>query len=172
MQTILYLIGVIVCRTFGFQAVYNESQCQPWSFLTTTTNISQIECKCYTKDNSLRDAVLCTDQGSMLQFGYCMTYEEGNGTFLVECPYFEYWVLNVSNLEYIRLPEHLSELNRSICDPLNREGRVCSQCKKGYALAINSVNYDCIKCSDKWYNIIFYILMEFVPATLFFCMIL
>ena len=85
----------------------------------------------------------------MIQFGYCMTYEEGNGTFLVECPYFEYWVLNVSNSEYIRLPEHQSELNRSICDPLNREGRVCSQCKKGYALTINSVNYDCIKCSDK-----------------------
>lgn len=91
--------------------MYNESQCQPWSFLTMINNNS--ECKCYNmNDNSLSDAVLCTDEGTLLQFGYCMTYEEGNGTFLVECPYFDYHAFNVSNLEYIQLPEHLSELNR------------------------------------------------------------
>ena len=114
------------------------------------------------KDNSLRNAVLGTDQGSMLQFGYCMTYEEGNRVSL-------FWilVLNVSNLQYIQLPKHLSELNRSIIDviphdPLSNEGRVCSQCKEEYALAINPVDYDCVKCSEKWCNIILYISMEFV----------
>ena len=173
MQTIFYLIGVIVFRSFGFPVAYSdhESQCQPWSFLSTTTNTTQ--CKCYTmaKDDSLRDAVLCSDQGTLLQFGYCMTYEEGNGTFLVECPYVKYHTFNISNLEYIQLPLHLSELSRSMCDPLNREGRVCSHCKEGYALAINSFDYVCIKCSEKWYNIVFYILMEVGPVTLFFFVI-
>jgi hypothetical protein len=148
----------------------NKSQCQPWSFPTTTTNTTQ--CKCHTKDDSLGDAVLCTDQGTLLQFGYCMTYEEGIGTFLVECPYLDYHIFNVSNLDYIQLPQFLSELSGSMCDPLNREGRVCSHCKEGYALAINSFDYDCIKCSEKWYNIIFYILMESIPLTLFFVTIL
>ena len=170
MQTILFLIGVIVCRSFGFQLAYNESQCRPWSFITTTNNTSG--CKCYTNDNSLGDAVLCTDEGTLLQFGYCMTYKEGNGTFLVECPYFDYNAFNVSNSEYIQLPEHLSELNGSMCDPLNRRGRICSQCKERYAPAINSFTYACVKCSDKWYNIILYLLVEFIPVTLFFFAIL
>ena len=173
MQTILYLFGVIVnvSITFGFPAAYNESQCQPWSFLTAAVNTTQ--CKCYAKDKGLRDAVLCTDQGTLLQFGYCMTYEESNGTFLVECPYVNYYhTFNVSNLEYIQLPQHLSELSKSMCDPLNREGRGCNECKGGHALAINSFDYNCIKCSEKWYNIIFYILMESVPVTLFFFIIL
>ena len=90
-----------------------------------------------------------------IRFGYCMTYEEGNGTFLVEYLYFDYHTFNVSNLGYIQLPEYLSELSRSMCDPLNREGRVCSQCKEGYALAVNSYDYDCVKYSDKWQGVIF-----------------
>lgn len=122
-QGIFYLIGVIISSGHGFQsatfAAYSESQCQPWSFVTMTNTSG---CHCYTKESPLREAVLCTDEGTLLQFGYCMTNEEGNGTFLVECPYFDYKAFNVSNLEYIQLPEHLSELNGSMCDPLNREG--------------------------------------------------
>ena len=146
----------------------NESQCQPWSFLGTTN-----KCQCYdNKDKRLIGAVSCTDHGSLLQFGYCMTYEEHNGTFLAQCPYFDFRVYNVSKSEYIQLPDHLSQLNNSMCDPLNRKGRVCSECKEGYALAINSYSYKCVKCSDRWYEALSYILMEFVPITVFYFVIL
>ena len=116
--------------------------------------------RCYSLHRSRNSATVC--------IGYCMTYEEGNGTFLVECPYFDYHTFNVNNLGYIQLPEYLSELSRSMCDHLNRESRVCSQRKEGYALAVNSYDYDCVKCSDKWQGVIFYVLIKFVPVTIFY----
>ena len=160
------LIGCMFPETIA--GVLEDLQCQPWSFLNNNSG-----CQCYkNSDRRLTGAVYCTDYGTQLQFGYCMTYEEDNGTFLAQCPYFAFLVFNITKSEYIQLPDHISQLNNSMCDPLNRKGRVCSECKEGYAIAINSYNYKCVECSEEWYGILYYLLMQFIPITVFYIVIL
>ena len=47
--------------------------CPPWFFYNSTIQ----ECQCFQQDNSL-NSVMCTDNGTLLAFGYCMTYDEEN----------------------------------------------------------------------------------------------
>ena len=164
-----FILGIIGCVFPETSAsTLEDLQCQPWSFLDNSSN-----CQCYeNSDRRLTGAVYCTDHGTLLQFGYCMTYEEDNGTFLAQCPYFAFLVYNVTKSEYIQLPDHTSQLNSSMCDPLNRKGRVCSECKEGYAIAINSYNYKCVECSEEWYGILYYLLMQFIPITVLYIVIL
>ena len=123
------------------------------AFLDNSSN-----CECYeNSDRRLSGAVYCTDHGTLLQFGYCMTYEEDSGTFLAQCPYFSFRAFNVTESEYIQLPDHTSQLNNSMCDPLKRKGRVCSDCKEGYAIAINSYNYKCVECSEELHGVLYYL---------------
>lgn len=160
------LIGSVFRETIV--GTMEDLQCQPWSFVNNNSN-----CQCYeTSDKRLTGAVYCTDHGTLLQFGYCMTHEEDNRTFLAQCPYFAFLVFNVTKSEYIQLPDHISQLNSSMCDPLNRKGRVCSKCKEGYAIAINSYNYKCVECSEEWYGILYYLLVQFVPITVLYIVIL
>ena len=49
---------------------------------------------------------------------------------------------------------------------------MCSECKEGYAIAINSFNYKCIECSEEWYGILYYIPMQFIPITVFYIILL
>ena len=66
-------------------------------------------------------------QGSLLELGHCMTYDEDIDTLTLEkCPYFDIGRHNVMTVLYnivtslnIKIPENLSELNDFMCGPLN-----------------------------------------------------
>ena len=65
-------------------------------------------------------------------------------------------------------------LNELICSPVNRNGTLCGMCSDGYSVAINSIFFDCINCLD-WlsqHGWLSYILTEYVPSTLLFCVVL
>jgi len=78
----------------------------------------------------------------------------------------------------ISLPteSNITSLNELFCSPVNRNGTLCGRCSDGYAVAINSVYFECINCSDSgWlsqHGWIIYVLTEYVPSTLLFCLIL
>ena len=61
-----------------------------------------------------------------------------------------------------------------MCEPLNRKGRLCSECKDGYGLAVMSTGFQipCSKCTGGWYKIPLYLFLEFVPITVFYLIIL
>ena len=50
-----------------------------------------------------------------------------------------------------------------MCEPLNRKGRVCSECKDGYGLSVMSVGYriQCSNCTSAWYGVPLYLILEF-----------
>ena len=150
----------------------SESQCPPWSYLDNNIDNTSIQCKCCDVDKHLIGVVSCTDQHSLLQLGYCMTYEEGKGIFFTTCLYSDYRVYNISQSEYIQLPNHNFLLNSSMCEPLHRMGRVCGECKVGYALAVNSYNYKCVKCTDKWYGAFLYLSIELISVTVLYFILL
>ena len=76
---------------------------------------------------------------------------------------------------YITLPENVSEINDyNMCKPLNRKGRVCSECMDGYGPAVMSVGFDiqCANCTGTWYGVPLFLFLELFPITVFYFIIL
>ena len=58
--------------------------------------------------------------------------------------------------------------------PLNRKGYLCGECKSGYGPGpfIISCTNVCHFCQDTWHEIILYLVLEFIPITIFYLLIL
>lgn len=168
---LLLLLGVIRCKGNGTTTeetqLKDSDQCPPWFFYNATKNL----CECYSSP-SIENIVKCTENGALLQYGYCMTYDEG-GYYVGLCEYFNLEKYNKSILNgYISLPNNVSELNDYMCGPLNRKGAMCSQCTDGYGLSVTSVGHTCSDCANAWYGVPLYLFLEFVPITIFYFIIL
>ena len=116
-----------------------------------------------------------------LRVGYCMTYDNNTGIVAFSpCPYSQTnalssrWERFLDNVWYIQIPDNVSELNNYMCGPLNRKGRVCSECDDGYGPGVTSTgfNIQCSNCTDVWYAIPLYLVLEFVPVTVLYLVIL
>ena len=143
---------------------YSEQlQCSPGFIYNATLD----SCECYPNAN-----VQCIENEAFLKFGSCMTYEEGEGTFLGLCISFRAHGRNVTDRIFIDLPDNLTELNDYICRPLNRKGLVCSECVDDFSPAITSFGYQCSNCTGAWYGIPLFLFLEFVPITIFYLIII
>ena len=54
------------------------------------------------------DDLNCTDDSILLSIGHCITYIEGNSTFVTKCPYFELMEHNMTEPGYIKLPDNMT----------------------------------------------------------------
>ena len=96
-----------------------------------------------------------------------MTLGENDHTISVDfCPYFELLGHNITEPGFIILPSNLSELNDYKYRPMNRKGRVCSECTEGYGLSVTSFHIKCLDYLNAWYGILLYLLLELVPLTM------
>ena len=59
-----------------------------------------------------------------------------------------------------------------MCGPLNRKGLVCSECSDGFGPSVTSFGYKCANCTDAWYGVPLFLVVEFVPITVFYLIIL
>ena len=71
-----------------------------------------------------------------------------------------------------KLPDNISELNDYMCGPMNRKGLLCKDCIDGFAVSATSVGYKCSNCSDTWYGVPLYLVLELAPITAFYLFIL
>jgi len=125
------------------------------------------------------DIVICDEklQESYLDLGNCMTYnsssdEQGsNAISFGGCPYVYGNIVNIVNRRYIALPHNISDLNNVFCVPLNRDGLLCRDCNDGFGPSVVSIGYTCANCTGN-YGWILYILLEIVPATVFYFAVL
>ena len=153
-----------------------DDQCHPWSFYNDTLG----DCQCYKTpaisnidDTTRLDFIAqCSKQKVLLNVKYCMTNEEA-GTFLGNCQIYSHNA-NVTLVAgiYFQLPNNISELNDYMCAPMNRKGRICSECIDGFALSVTSIGHQCSNCTDAWYRVPLYLILEFVPITLFYLAVL
>ena len=101
-----------------------------------------------------------------------MTVDNAGTTYVGSClnnyPAINYE--NTTEAVYIVLPHNVSELNHYMCGGMHREGRVCGECEPGYGPAVHQAGFLCAKC--EWYGVPVYLLLEFVPVTLFYIIIL
>ena len=145
-----------------------DKSCPPWSLYDTTNN----QCMCY--DSPTAGLVYCTDEGNFLFYGFCMTYDEENDIVsLSYCIYYEVDASHhIAKHGYIRLPNNISELSEYVCGPMNRKGRVCSECIDGYGPSVTFLRYRCVECKSIWYGISLYLIIEVVPVTIFYIVVL
>ena len=148
----------------------NSSQnCPPWSYFD---DVKQ------TCNHDIYSAMSIFDGDTYIRTGYCVTYNNGSGIVsFTPCPYFlsdRFRGIEKYHVWYIQLPDNISMLNDFMCGPLNRQGRVCGECKDGFGLAVMSSGskLQCSNCTDTNTNVALYLFLEFVPLTLFYIFIL
>ena len=121
--------------------------------------------------------VICDDNGPALPPGVCATFN-GEQQILSTSTcnaYFQSSKYNITTSGYVPVPISLTDLNESMCAPLNRKGLVCSECMEGFGISVTSFGYRCINCtdhSDHWCAIPLFFFLKFVPVTLFYVFIL
>ena len=118
--------------------------------------------------------ITCSENGPLLQFGFCATYNEDTRLVTVsKCPYHQVGQI-VTTIGNIQLPKKLAELNDSMCGPMNRKGIVCSECVDDFGPSVTSIGYTCANCTDAWYRVplLKFVFLQFVPITVFYLIIL
>ena len=105
-----------------------------------------------------------------LVVGNCMTYTDSE-VLTGLCPYAVHNGSLLDNL-YTTLPERVSELDDFMCGGLNRTGLLCSKCVDRLSLAAMSYQRECVECSNEKAGIVLFLFLVFVPATLFFLLIM
>ena len=140
---------------------YRRSECPPW-FRTDERGACQ--------RGPLLDGIIHQDmstlQTSIMECN-CMTEE--NGTFSVGACIYK-CTKHISH-GYYPLPCRVSELQNFTCDDLNRRGHLCGECMDGYAIPVYSYDLHCVKCEDYQYNWLKYLLVAFLPLTLFYVVV-
>ena len=118
--------------------------------------------------------IKCSGKNVQLRFGYCITVdnEEESRLFGTKCPYFQIKGHKVGESGYIELPDNISELNDYMCRPMNRKGFLCEDCIDGFAVSFTSMGHKCSNCTDTWYGVPLYLLVELAPITVFYLIIL
>ena len=164
---VLLLLLVSLPIVFSTSMVSSDEECPPWYFYNTTTN----HCQCYHGDRLEMD-ILCNEDSILLEVGNCMTYERNIGTFFARCYYFQLPNGNITADGYFQIPNNVSELNDYMCGHMNRKGVVCSECIDGFGPTVTSFGYKCTNCSKAWSGVALYILVEFVPITIFYVLVL
>ena len=136
--------------------------CPPW-FIQIAGDNTTVECSCGPQTHG----VICDPKtcNTSLQIQYCMSYNPVTRTQVVGFCLFESMLERI-----IDLPPNVSKLNDFMCGHFNREGQLCGTCKKGYGPALFT-NYECAECSTKSYGWALYLLLEFLPITVFYLVI-
>ena len=160
-------LGTVFVFLFSLpeQTTAQRDLCPPW-FIPDNASISG--CSCHTYEAK----VTCRQDFSLLQFGYCMTYNNTTGVSVYgACPYIGHYNITAVSYFQIQLPSNVSLLNDFMCGPLNREGELCGKCKNGYGNALYSYTLECSKCWGYGYGWVLYYFLELFPITVMYFLV-
>ena len=161
-----YLLVLLIILIVTVQSAIQQNVCPPWFI---PDNSSSTGCSC---QNLYAKEVKCGVDFSLLQFGFCMTYNStAENTEYGPCPYVAHY--NATSLDnmFLKLPDNVSLLNDFMCGPLNREGTLCRKCKDGYGTAIYSYTLECRKCWGHGYGWVLYYFLELFPVTVLYFLV-
>ena len=148
-------------------AVEETSWCPTWHFCSSSGQ--------WTCGVSLDQQVKCENNGTISVLDcYCVTFDKNKSrSELGHC------IFNCDNTEpdntdtvYHRIPSSVSDQNNTVCGKFNREGTLCGSCIPGYYPLAYSYNLTCVRCEDDGYNWLRYIVMAFLPLTVFYFIVL
>ena len=152
--------------------MFDQNQTCPQVWFIPTNDSQQCDC-----GSDLSGRVYCNSTLRALGIldCYCMTYDESMenvvvGACIYNCENRATKITHDSLYHYV--PNNSSELNRVMCGPFNRAGQLCGQCQEGYGIPLYSYDLKCIKCSGTHYHWLMYIVVAYVPLTLFLLLVL
>ena len=147
------------------QADKNNNSCPPWKYRDSNST-----CVC---GNSLGDIVLCEDDRSTVKIltCHCMTYsDQSDNVILVgNCPY----LCTDSFYSIIQSQEDVRDMCNNDIQQY-REGQMCGKCIANFSPSPYSMAYafECAECSNYKNNWLKYILIAYLPLTIFFLIVI
>ena len=73
---------------------------------------------------------------------------------------------------YSKVYPNISEQDRQTCGYLNRQGRLCGECKEHHYVSAYSYDMKCYNCtSGLWSSVVQYVCIAYLPLTVFLCMV-
>ena len=148
--------------------------CPPWFLYDSNITIlsaPQQYSHCVCGEPLLFQIECNEDYTSSLLSGNCAFWNNRTGRTVVgQCPYvFENHLLAGHSM---KLPRDVLTLNSWLCSHLNRETgtTACGRCTNGTGPSVSSLGSQCTHCSPV--NILYYILLHYLPATVIFLFIL
>ena len=108
----------------------------------------------------------------------CLTYDPQDCITIGKCPYtcgLTNYKTNGSVQAYFPkfpLPNNVSEVNIAMCGRLNRTGRMCGECMKGYSPLVYSYDLNCVRCTNSQLNWLKFIAIAFIPLTIFYFIVI
>ncbi len=161
-SSLVFVFVAIFSYTYSLESIARDyctqQDCPPWMI---ESQGGSNKCTCRER---LPEYFSCSEGITSIDISYCMSFD--NGTVLVGvCPYIHQ---NMSGF-LVELPAKAFELNSVFCDPLNREGSLCHQCKEGFGVAPLSLEFVCVECHDTtWPWWVLFLCLEFIPVTIFY----
>ena len=156
-----YILAVYV---YSSSVSASNTRCPTWFYYSNTTN----QCEC---GINFPGEIHCNQQEMKAEVadGYCTTSTGQEGHYYAGfCP-FRHTENNTDRI-FSELPSDPDLLNDTMCGPYNRKGLLCGRCIDGYGPAVYSLDMKCANCSrlSTGFAIGLYLLLEFIPITLFF----
>ena len=147
---------------------------RPWFYPKNTSNGSTV-CEC---GSTVGYTVRCSAECQQLQVlvCYCMTYNKETASYVVGMCFYACFFANTYYVYPISRRVNATNINTFVCSGFHlhfhRDGQLCGACADGYALPVYSYSLACVECSNYSKNWIKYILVAFLPLTLFFWVII
>ena len=132
---------------------------------------------CYSKDTDCvfdSNGILiffCSNEGkSYILSCYCLTFNRETkiqelGKCLYNCEVKDKYEPDI--VGYIPLPFDADALNDAMCGSYLRNGTLCGECTQGKYMRVYSYDLSCINCGNAFFNVFKYLVVAYVPLTLF-----
>ena len=140
-----------------------NNSCPPWKYRNSNST-----CVC---GDSLGDIVLCEDDRSTVEIltCHCMSYsDQSDGVILAgNCPY-------LCTDSFYSIIHNQADV-RDICNndiQQYREGQMCGKCITNFSPSPYSYTFECAECSNYKNNWLKYILIAYLPLTVFFLIVI
>ena len=102
----------------------------------------------------------------------CITYNENTSTLEIGSCIYTCNHNKKNTSPYFYLLSNASDWNEIICGRFNRKGTLCGECKDGFYTSAYSYDLTCIKCTNTASNWLKFVLIAFLPLTVFYFVVL
>ena len=172
MYTCAFIALLVTGSVVGNDWSDRDMPCPPWFRPINSSTCTQMYSHCFCSPY-LPFRIMCDQHKftSYLKLGNCAFQNNATGNTIVgECPYV--FPDHLFEDQLLQLPQNIDELNSMICKNLTREvgQSMCGRCVNGTGPSVSSIGSQCVECNAL--NILYYILLQYLPATIIFLLIL
>ena len=174
MYACAFIALLVASSVVGNDFSGRDIPCPPWfrALKNSTCSSTQTYSHCFCSPY-LPFRIMCEQSKftSYLKLGNCAFKNNATGNTIVgECSYV--FPDHLFEDQLLQLPQNVDQLNSMICKNLIREvgHSMCGRCVNGTGPSVTTIGIQCVECSTL--NILYYILLQYVPATVIFFLIL